>query len=204
MSVWINFEKLSGNDLDIPRYATEHSAGMDFSACLTRPCKKMQPRSVCVLEIDADPWRPITSCIDTTEKFLEHIFYINNDGNRTNELITDDLRESPRLIIEPSEIVLVPLGLKCEFSNEYVLKLYIRSSIGAMGVILANCVGIIDSDYRGELFACVWNTNKFAVMIKHGQRIVQGILEHCNRAVINSNNVNETKRGEGGFGSTDT
>lgn len=178
MSVWMNLEALPDNDLKLPEYATKHSAGLDFAACLTRQCKNTQTKQQ---------------------------FYVDGAGNRTPEKVVIPVFNPPvlpKIILHQYETILIPLGFKCEFSDGYVLKLYPRSSMGAGGMMLGNSVGIIDADYRGELFACICNRNYIPMVIEHGQRIVQGVMEQCYQAVIKCTNVSETARGEGGFGST--
>lgn len=175
MTVWLSLESLQDNDLVIPDYATKHSAGLDFAACLTRPCKHVDSHGT------------------------KTDFYTTDAGNR---IPNKPQNLKPKLILPCNETVMIPLGFKCEFNNRFVFQLYVRSSMGARGLMLANAVGIIDSDYRGELFACVFNRNIEPITIEHGQRIVQGILTPCYQAIIKNGNVNETDRGEGGFGST--
>lgn len=173
MSVWLNLEVLPDNDLKIPEYATKDSAGLDFAACLTRPCK---------------------------DTLRSQTFYTDPDGVRSEEKSCKE--GTPKLILQQYETLLVSLGFKCQFNEGYVLQIYPRSSMGIKGMMLGNSVGIIDSDYRGELFACIYNRNPNPIVIEHGQRIVQGVLVRCDQAVIKLCEVNTTKRGEGGFGST--
>lgn len=104
--------------------------------------------------------------------------------------------------ILPGKTVMVPLGFKCQIENECVMKLYVRSSVGKKGLVLANGTGIIDSDYRGELFACMRNCANIPIEIKHGDRIVQAVIQKYEHCEIVEGDVNETIRGEGGFGST--
>lgn len=103
--------------------------------------------------------------------------------------------------LSPGEIVLIPTGYKVSFKNA-VLKIFIRSSLSLKGLTLANNVGIIDSDYRGELFIAMKNESKYSLFIDHGQRIAQAILEPLVQCEIAEGTVDVTIRGEGGFGST--
>lgn len=172
MTTWLNLERLAGNDLGIPNYATEYSAGLDFGACLKR------------------------GCLDRNK--IE--FFNSHSGERHKQ---DTKSVDPTLIIKPNETVLIPLGFKCEFNSGHVMQLYIRSSVGLRGLSLANGVGIIDSDYRGELFACVCNRTSDEIRISHGQKIVQAVLTKFDKAIIGTVDVEHTTRGDGGFGSTD-
>ena len=81
--------------------------------------------------------------------------------------------------------------------------LYPRSSLSKTPLRLANSVGIIDSSYRGEIMAAVDNISEKDFEIKQGQRLFQlcsPTLEPINYII--TDNLSETKRGEGGFGST--
>ncbi len=173
-------EALPRNDLNKPAYATEYSAGIDFAACLKRPCKLILP-----------------------EEKIE--FFATNAGTRS---LVEDLNAQPavgeklKLTIEHNETIMVSLGYKCQFDKYCVMQLHIRSSVGLSGLLLANNTGIIDSDFRGELFACLYNRYNWPVTIEHGQRIVQGILMPFYKAEITYTAVDKTVRGEGGFGST--
>jgi dUTP pyrophosphatase len=113
-------------------------------------------------------------------------------GNEKIEFIPGD-----HLIIKPNEIIMIPLGFKCGFSQTVCMQLYMRSSAGLRGLNLANGTGIIDPDYRGELFAAIRNYSDTDIKINHGERIIQAILTPFYQA-------NTTDRGEGGFGSTGT
>ncbi len=106
------------------------------------------------------------------------------------------------LSIAPGETLRIPLGFKCSFDPSSFLMLAIRSSMGISGLRLANGVGIVDSDYRGELFAAVHNRTLSTIAINHGDRIVQGILIPFHQAIIQEGATDATERGEGGFGST--
>lgn len=79
-----------------------------------------------------------------------------------------------------------------------------RSSISKTGLLLLNSIGVIDRTYRGELMAFLWNTTSSPVEVKKGDRLVQivapdmGHISHIR--IVNS--LDETVRGEGGFGSS--
>jgi len=179
---WLTLERLANNDLPLPKYQTSLSAGIDFAACLTRQCRK-------AYDDKASFWA------------LDEIRMITNPqlGNVDTELPPCENR---RLIILPDETIMVPLGFKCAFDSNSFLGIYIRSSIGMKGLQLANNVGIVDADYRGELFAAMHNRSLNRIEIKHGERIVQGILTPFSKGIITEGKVDNTERGDGGFGST--
>lgn len=113
-----------------------------------------------------------------------------------------DLRSTKNVEIEPGENTLVPLGIWLEIPKGYVGKLYIRSSLSKK-LLLANSVGIIDSDYRGEVMARFYNSQKETIVIKSGERVAQIIIEKTiPTEYIKVDNLDTTERGIGGFGST--
>lgn len=79
-----------------------------------------------------------------------------------------------------------------------------RSSWGSKGLVLANTVGLIDSDYRGEIFLAMYNRTDKALSIKEGDRIAQMIFVPYYMAVLSvvDKFSDVTERGAGGFGST--
>jgi dUTP pyrophosphatase len=68
--------------------------------------------------------------------------------------------------------------------------------------MLANSVGIIDPDYRGEIKACLFNRSDKPITIAHGMKIVQAVFMPFVSVVVDEREVNATVRGDGGFGST--
>jgi dUTPase len=79
-----------------------------------------------------------------------------------------------------------------------------RSSISKTGLMMLNSVGVIDKTYRGELMAFLWNTTGAPIVVEAGNRLVQIVAGDMSdiTAVTVVDNLPETKRGEGGFGST--
>lgn len=113
-----------------------------------------------------------------------------------------NLQES--IILKPMERLLVPTGLYMEIPFGYEGQIRPRSGLAIKhGLSLINCVGTIDSDYRGELKVPMINLSNEAFEIKHGERIAQFVLaKHGHVEWQIEENLNDTKRGEGGFGST--
>ena len=98
-----------------------------------------------------------------------------------------------------------PTGLAFEVPHGYVLKVYSRSGQGFnQDIRLANCVGIIDSDYRGELMVKLTNDSTFGyVQVTKGNRIAQGMLIKFDQVVFDEvRELTTTLRGECGLGST--
>lgn len=109
------------------------------------------------------------------------------------------------IVIEPQERVLVPTGIAIELeSAETGAFIFPRSSLSSKhGISLANCVGVIDSDYRGEVKIPIINHSSEPYTIHNGERIAQlVILPVVIPLFIESENLNKTERADGGFGST--
>ena len=117
-----------------------------------------------------------------------------------------DLRacvEAP-VTLEPGEGYSFPTGLAGEIPQGLVGLIFCRSGLGVKhGVSLPNCVGVIDSDYRGELIVPLRNFGDKAYTIQPGERIAQLVLVPVFLPpVAEVEELSETQRGTGGFGST--
>ena len=112
------------------------------------------------------------------------------------------------ITINPGETVKINLQIKCEaLSNDgqrnVSYYLYPRSSIIKTPLRLSNSVGIIDAGYRGDIIACVDNIKDYPYEIKQGDRLFQicaGDLSPFEYELVD--NLSNTRRGDGGFGST--
>lgn len=107
--------------------------------------------------------------------------------------------------IESGEIKLIPIGITAEPDcDDIALLIYPRSGLSSKyGVSLANCVGVVDSDYRGAWFVPLINHGKNAFTVEHGMRIAQLIPTRILMPDIEvSDELSETDRGSGGFGSS--
>lgn len=106
--------------------------------------------------------------------------------------------------IEPGKTKTIPLGIAVEIPMGYGGFIFSRSSLGTKyGITLPNCVGVIDSDYRGELCVPLINLGNTDFLIKNGDRIAQLVILPVESAEYEAvDNLSETVRGEGGFGST--
>lgn len=98
-------------------------------------------------------------------------------------------------------------GIALEIPKGYVGKIYARSSLCKKGIGIANHVGIIDSDYRGEiivkLFRIFPTTNRFEERLQYGERFAQILFEKVLSVTLEeSEELSATERGTGGFGST--
>lgn len=109
------------------------------------------------------------------------------------------------VIIKSGEIKLIPTGLTAEpDENDVALLIYPRSGLATkFGVTLANCVGVVDSDYRGAWFIPLINNSKVPFTVEHGMRIAQLIPTRILIPEIEvSDRLSETSRSTNGFGSS--
>lgn len=106
--------------------------------------------------------------------------------------------------IKPGEAVTVETGFSTEIPEGYFAPVFCRSGMGIKrNLRLSNSVGIIDSSYRGEWLVALYNDGKKSQIIKHGDRIAQfAILPVLDINLIETNELSDTERGSGGFGST--
>jgi len=106
--------------------------------------------------------------------------------------------------LKPGEVKLIPTNLSVEIPTGYEIQVRPRSGLAAKyGIGVLNSPGTIDSDYRGEVKIILFNFGKESFEIKSGERIAQIIISKVYKAEIDvSSKLNETKRGEGGFGHT--
>ncbi len=107
--------------------------------------------------------------------------------------------------LKKGEIKLISTGIAISLpSNKYVAYVYARSGLACKkGICLANSVGVIDSDYRGEIKCGLINLGSEDFVINHGDRIAQLIIAPVEIAEINvCETLDDTDRGSGGFGST--
>ncbi len=109
------------------------------------------------------------------------------------------------LTIQPGETILMPTGMAMHIDNTYYAALILpRSGLGHKhGIVLGNLVGLIDSDYQGQLFVSCWNRSNEPFILKQMERIAQLVIVPVVQADFHIvNEFNETDRGDGGFGST--
>lgn len=117
-----------------------------------------------------------------------------------------DIEAIEDVVIQPKEVKLVKTGLKAYMQDDEVLKIYIRSSVPMKkGLMLANNVGIIDSDYYnnedndGHILIPLYNFSSQVVIINKGEKIAQGIFEKY--FITDDDSPNKQIR-KGGFGSS--
>ena len=107
--------------------------------------------------------------------------------------------------LNPGETRLIPTGLAIHLADPgYAAMILPRSGLGHKhGVVLGNLVGLIDSDYQGQLMVSVWNRGKEPFTIQPFERIAQMVIVPVVQASFNLvDDFDSSHRGEGGFGST--
>ena len=135
-----------GNEIPLPEYATEGSAGLDLRACL--------------------------------DKSIE---------------------------LKPGETVLIPTGLAIHIADHQTAAVLLpRSGLGHKhGIVLGNLVGLIDSDYQGQVFVSCWNRGDTVFIINIGERIAQMVFVPVIQVEFEHvKEFDQSNRGEGGFGHT--
>lgn len=106
-------------------------------------------------------------------------------------------------VLEPGQTLLIPTGLSVYIGDPGLAALILpRSGLGHKhGVVLGNLVGLIDSDYQGQLMVSVWNRGQKHFTIEPGERIAQMVFVPVVQAEFNLvEEFDSSERGEGGFG----
>ncbi|GAW87396.1 dUTP pyrophosphatase [Bathymodiolus platifrons methanotrophic gill symbiont] len=135
-----------GNEIPMPAYATDGSAGIDLRACL--------------------------------------------DEN---------------VVLSPGETILIPTGIAIHINDHQLAAVLLpRSGLGHKhGIVLGNLVGLIDSDYQGQVFVSCWNRGQQAFTVKIAERIAQMVFVPVVQADFEVvSEFQQTERGAGGFGHT--
>ncbi len=109
------------------------------------------------------------------------------------------------LTLEPGSTHLIPTGLAIHIADPaYAAMILPRSGMGHKhGIVLGNLVGLIDSDYQGELMVSTWNRGSTAFVLNPMERLAQLVIVPVLQLAFNVvESFTETERGAGGFGST--
>lgn len=117
-----------------------------------------------------------------------------------------DLRITEDVWLHPGERKMVPTGVRVAIPEGYVGLLFPRSGLSSkQGISLSNCVGVVDATYRGVIGATLVNNDKKPHLLQKGERVCQLVImpfAACELEIVEE--LNETERGEGGFGSSGT
>lgn len=114
--------------------------------------------------------------------------------------------DEDEFVIMPGETHLVHTGLSIEIPEGYGGFIYARSGLATKkGLAPANKVGVIDADYRGEVRVSLFNHSSVPQTVEAGERVAQLVIAPFLKAdFVEADELSETVRGEGGFGSTGT
>lgn len=138
---------------------------------------------------------------------------INKSNNPNPEYSTEqsagvDLRANiPNSIdLAPGERKLVPTGMHLELPNGYEAQVRPRSGLALKhGISVLNSPGTIDADYRGDVGVILINMGQETFTINHGERIAQLVIaQYTQVKFLDTNELSDSKRGTGGFGSSGT
>ncbi len=141
-------------------------------------------------------------------KFLEHGRGLKLPEYQSEDAAGFDLMaavpESSPLTIQPRDRVLVPTGFAMQLPPGYEAQVRPRSGLALKhGITVLNTPGTIDSDYRGEVGVILINHGNEAFQVNRGDRIAQMVIKPVVQASLRMvGEIDETLRGEGGFGST--
>lgn len=136
---------------------------------------------------------------NNTEKKLPFYATKGSAGMDLTACIEEDI------VLKPLERKLVPTGIAIKLpSEDYGAFLFARSGLASKkGITLANCVGVVDSDYTGEIKVALINLSNEEYTLTNGERIAQMVILPVNQAKFTIvDELDETERGSGGFGST--
>ncbi len=109
------------------------------------------------------------------------------------------------VVLKPGERALIPTGIAIALpDSSYVAYIFARSGLAIKnGITLSNCVGVVDSDYRGEVKVGLVNLSDKDYTVTSGERIAQMVIAPVIiPEICEANELDETERGAGGFGST--
>ncbi|PID99977.1 MAG: dUTP diphosphatase [Thiothrix nivea] len=111
------------------------------------------------------------------------------------------------LTLQPGDTQLIPTGIAIHIADPGLAAVILpRSGLGhKQGIVLGNLVGLIDSDYQGQLFISCWNRSQTAFVIEPGERIAQLVVVPVVQATLQQvNDFDQSQRGTGGFGHSGT
>jgi dUTP pyrophosphatase len=132
---------------------------------------------------------------------------MNHATEVTPEVTWDSDTPHTTVVIPPNTRALIPTGIVFDIESDYSIRLHPRSGLAwKHGITLINCEGVIDSDYREEVFIALFNTTEVPYKIEHGDRIAQFEIIRYNDTITyltttEAAAMRKTNR-VGGFGST--
>jgi dUTP pyrophosphatase len=107
------------------------------------------------------------------------------------------------VVLEPGKITVIPSGIAVKLPGGFAAYVFARSGLGVKhGITLANSVGVIDSDYRGEIRIGLINLSETAYTVNPGDRVAQLVVMPVATPTFVEGDIGQTNRGINGFGST--
>ena len=107
------------------------------------------------------------------------------------------------ICVRANSVSMLPTGFAMAVPPNHEMQIRSRSGMTKRGLVVANGVGTIDSDYRGEVKILLWNRSGDDVVMSHGARVAQGVVTPVNRvSFVERERLGDTARGTNGFGST--
>ena len=145
--------------------------------------------------------------ISVDVKVLDHRLHENMPGYATSGSAGIDLRAciDQNMVIQPKQCELIPSGISIHLGNPgYAAMILPRSGLGHKhGIVLGNLVGLIDSDYQGQIFVSLWNRSQIPFTLMPMERMAQLVIVPVMQAKFNIvEDFPLSDRGGGGFGST--
>ena len=112
--------------------------------------------------------------------------------------------EGGSVTIAPGVTYFIKTGIAMEIPKNYAGFIYARSGLASKrGLRPANCVGVVDSDYRGEIMVALYNDSQVKQVVNHGERVAQMVIApYLRPEFVVMNELEDTERGAGGFGHT--
>lgn len=120
------------------------------------------------------------------------------------DLYANLVTDGGSVTIAPGATFFVKTGIAVEIPKQYAGFIYARSGLASKrGLRPANCVGVIDNDYRGEVMVALHNDSQIEQTINHGERIAQMVIgPYIRPEFVEADDLTDTERGDGGFGHT--
>ena len=139
-----------------------------------------------------------------SDKITPEMLQPKTPGSAGIDLMAINFTDGFYGIIYPDQVVKIGTGIAIHILNpDYAGMILPRSGMGTKGLILANTIGLIDSDYQGEIILSVWNRSSEPIRINSMDRIAQLIIVPVIQPVFNFvESFEQTERGGNGFGST--
>lgn len=136
-----------------------------------------------------------------TERSAGYDLYACYHDYKTNN---ETIKMRNDVIIRPHESIMFGTGLAMEIPDNHFGAIYARSGLACkQGLRPSNCVAVIDSDYRGEVKVCLRNDTDIPQRVAMGDRIAQLVIqEYMDLPIVEVDELDETERASGGFGST--